>query len=343
MARICIVYRERSPWVAKDAEILREKYDVEEVHFTNIKDIRRIRKLYEGVRCSDLTFMWFANDHSFITCQLAKLMRKPVIIALGGGDVTAIKSLNYGNLLRYPWKFYVARSLECADLVLAPSFFTRREVFMRLRKLNPNKILVLYHGFNPEKYAPHSSKENIILTIGFINKITIFRKGLIYFVRAAKLLPNVRFVVIGKPLDDAIKVLNSIAPPNVEFTGYLSEKDLIKFLQRAKVYVQASLHEGFGCAVAEAMLAENVPVVTRMSALPEVVGSTGIYVPYGDARALAKAIEKALSRPELGRKARIRATRLFNISRRKTILLKVINLLLERRDYGINIPPVSLG
>jgi len=332
-----MVYRERSTWVVKDAEILREEYDVEEVCFTHIRDLKRIIELYECIRNSDLVFTWFANDHSFIACRFAKLMNKPVIIALGGGDITAIRSLNYGNLLRYPWKLYVTRSLDCADFILAPSFFTKREALMRLKKLNPNKFLVLYHGFDIDKYALRNcQKEDIVLTIGSINRITIFRKGLMYFVRAAKFLPDVRFIMIGKPQDNAINTLKSIAPPNVEFAGFLPEKDLIEFLQRSKVYVQASLHEGFGCAVAEAMLAENVPVVTRMGALPEVVGSTGIYVPYGDARTLARAIEKALSRPELGIKARIRATKLFNISRRKTILLKVINLLLKGSNYEMN-------
>jgi len=332
LAKVCVVYRERSTWVAKDVEILRKKHDIEEVYFTHIGDLKRIIKLYECIHDSDLVLTWFANDHSFIASRFAKLMSKPVIIALGGGDVTAIKSLNYGNLLRYPWKFFVTKSIDCADLILAPSFFTKNETLTRLKKLSPNKVSVLYHGFDENKYAPHNcKKEDIVLTIGFINRTTIFRKGLIYFVRVAKFLPDVRFIVIGKPQDDTINTLKSIAPPNVEFVGFLPEESLIKILKRSKVYVQASLHEGFGCAVVEAMLAENVPVVTRRGALPEVVGSSGIYVPYGDIQALEKAIRCAFERPELGKKARNRAIKLFNLNRRKKNLLNVIELLLNRR------------
>jgi len=322
-----MVYRERSTWVAKDVEILREKHEVEEVYFTKIRDIKGIRRLCECVYDSDLIFAWFANDHSYVACHFAKLFGKPMIIALGGGDVTAIKSLNYGNLLRHPWKFYVIRSLKCSDLILAPSFFTRKETFLRVRKLDPYKVLVLYHGFDPNKYVPSSSKEDIVVTIASIDRITMYRKGLIYFVRAAKYLPDTRFVVIGKPLDNTISLLKSLAPQNVEFTGYLPERDLINILQKSKVYVQASLHEGFGCAVVEAMLAEAVPVVTKMGALPEVVGSCGIYVPYGDPQSLAEAIRKVFLKPELGKKARIRSLKLFNINRRKRYLLKIVDLL----------------
>ena len=69
---------------------------------------------------------------------------------------------------------------------------------------------------------------------------------------------------------------------HIEFTGFVTDDELLGWYQRAKVYCQLSYYESFGMAAAEAMLCECVPVVTRKGALPEVVGETGFYVEYGE-------------------------------------------------------------
>ncbi len=110
-----------------------------------------------------------------------------------------------------------------------------------------------------------------MLTVGNVDRPNLQRKGLEPFVRAAALLPGRRFVVVGAWLDDAIEQLRAIAPPNVTFTGRLSDAQVQDQLRRAAVYVQASLHEGFGMSLAEAMAAGCVPVVTRAG--PMVAGA----------------------------------------------------------------------
>lgn len=207
--------------------------------------------------------------------------------------------------------------------MLCPSYFTRNEIISNIgRKEN---LIVLYHGFDSRKFkAPNDSKDNLVVTVAIINRITLFRKGLIHFVKATSYLPNIKFYLVGRATDDSIYFLKSIASQNVTFTGSLPEKELIKILQTAKVYVHASLHEGFGCALAEAMLTECVPVVTNKGALPEVVGPYGFYVPYGDPKLLAKAIRLAMDATDIGKKARDRVKALFSLENRKKNLLKII-------------------
>jgi glycosyltransferase involved in cell wall biosynthesis len=73
------------------------------------------------------------------------------------------------------------------------------------------------------------------------------------------------------------------------------------------------------------MLCECIPVVTVCGAIPEVVGDTGYYVPYGDIEATAKTIEIALEDGEaMGEKARKRIEEEFPIEKRRKELIEVV-------------------
>ena len=86
-------------------------------------------------------------------------------------------------------------------------------------------------------------------------------------------------MLAGEWWDGTGERLAADAAPNVRVTGRLSDEDLDALFASSAVYVQASLHEGFGLSLAEAMLAGAVPVVTSAGALPEVVGETGRHDP----------------------------------------------------------------
>ncbi len=144
------------------------------------------------------------------------------------------------------------------------------------------------------------------------------------YVRAARLTPQTQFYLIGKPLDDSIVDLQREGGSNLTFTGWLDRPDLIRKLQRAAVYVQASTHEGFGSALAQAMLCECVPVVTSRGAIPEVVGDTGVYVEPGDPQSIAAGIRKAVENPILGKRARERIVNHFNLESRRRALLETV-------------------
>ena len=136
-----------------------------------------------------------------------------------------------------------------------------------------------------------------------------------------------KFVLVGKVLDDSIEYLKKLASGNVEFVG---DEKLLDYYQKAKVYVQVSAHEGFGVALAEAMACECIPVVTNRGAIPEVVGDVGYYVPYGDPKATAEAVKKALeSDQSKGKMARERIKKYFSIERREKELVGIVKQVLE--------------
>jgi glycosyltransferase involved in cell wall biosynthesis len=135
----------------------------------------------------------------------------------------------------------------------------------------------------------------------------------------------VRFTFAGKWLDGSVEELRARAGDNVEFTGWLSDEDLHAAYRRAAVYVQASRHEGFGLAVAEAMLAGCVPVVMNVTAMPEVVGDAGVLIESQEPEAVAEGVRRALDLgPDAARRARERILTAFPMERRHDGILGVV-------------------
>ncbi len=95
--------------------------------------------------------------------------------------------------------------------------------------------------------------------------------------------------------------------------------------------------EGFGLAALEAMAAGLPIVATQVGALPELVehGKTGILVPRGDARALAKALLRLLRDAELadrlGAAGKARAERDYSAARTAQQVSDVYLDLVRRR------------
>ena len=192
-----------------------------------------------------------------------------------------------------------------------------------IREVAPKSpVRLAYLGVDAELFHP-AEKENLVVTVAQVSRENVLRKGLRTFVDAAKEVPEAQFIIVGRPLDDAMEELRAAGPRNVRFLGEVSDPDLREILGRARVYVQASYAEGFGVALAEAMASGCVPVVTRRGAMPEVVGDTGLYVDYDNPNELANAIREGL-RSQLGARARARILDRFTIARRLNALRNAV-------------------
>src|SRR5205807_1479597 len=80
----------------------------------------------------------------------------------------------------------------------------------------------------------------------------------------------------------------------VRFLGQVSEETLHALYGVAEVLVSASLHEGFGLPVAEAMACGTPCVVTRATALPETAGEGALFFEPHDAAGLAAQVGRLL-------------------------------------------------
>jgi glycosyltransferase involved in cell wall biosynthesis len=328
MKRILYLYRD-SPFarfIRDDAAILRQRYEVDEIRLeARVSTLARL--LLAAARC-DLVYFWWGDITGVLGAALATMRRKPSIMITGGYDVANVPEIRYG--LRYhPWRrFLPPIALDLATAIVANAETTRTDV-VRDFAIDGVRIRAIPHGLDPNAVTPGTRpKERRVLTCSLLSKHYIAYKGLDTFVAAAGLLPDVAFVHAGPDNGDgARQALEHIAPPNLTFLGFLSQEALIDEMRRALVYAQLSAHEGFGLALAEAMLAGATPVVTRAGAIPEVVGPVGHYIDYGDAEACARAIRTALDHPA-GDQARARIVEQFPLERRAKGLFEVVEKLL---------------
>jgi len=247
-------------------------------------------------------------------------------VVAGGYDVVSLPEIKYGLFSFWWMKWCPLMVFRYVDLILPISQNATRET-LKNAKADPQKIRLIYLGFDTESFKPdaHLKKEPTAVTVGSVFKSNLQRKGLELFVRTSQLLPEVKFILVGRWVDDSINYLKSIAPSNVSFLNRLSDSELLKVLRKSKVYVQVSRHEGFGCSLAEAMLCECIPVVTKSAAIPEVVGDCGFFLTDQSPEKLAVLINKALNCDSgLGKKARERIEDVFPLAKRQSKLLELI-------------------
>jgi glycosyltransferase involved in cell wall biosynthesis len=326
--RILFVHNSATQFVRLDLNELRRRYQVTECYLRS----RWVNPLaiWQQVRTHDLVFGWFASWHTFLPFLFARFLSRPSLLVVGGYDVANMPGIRYGHQ-RGGIKKWVSRwIMRLATRLISTSHYSESEATTNA-SIPKQEIKTIYIGV-PDSFGslPQEPRARMVLTVGNVDRSNLQRKGHQSFIRAAALMPDVSFVLVGNWKDDAIAHLRSISPPNVVFTGWLSDEELLDYYRKASVYVQASLHEGFGLSVAEAMLAGCVPVVTRAGSLPEVTGDCGIFVDTPEPAAIAQAIQKALDYPEAER-ARIRQRILdeFPMEVRGQLLEQIIRPLIK--------------
>ena len=326
---ILVVHNAFSSFVRTDCELLAKHF---KVSIDDETSIRRISwtKTWKEVKQHDVIFCWFASWHSLLPVVAANLQSKPSVVIVGGYDTASIPEAAYGSQ-RFGARRVLARSvMKLATYLIANSNSARLEAIANAG-VPSGKICTIYHGILSEYDQPLETRPSMVLTVGGVCRENLLRKGLLPFAKAASLLPNVRFVHVGVWQDNSIEKLREVSSANLEFRGFVSDQELKALYGQASVYVQASLHEGFGMSVAEAMAAGCIPVVTRCGSLPEVVGDTGIYISSQCPMAIVDGITRALSAPYEARiRAQTRIRKLFTLSKREEALKELVHNLILR-------------
>jgi glycosyltransferase involved in cell wall biosynthesis len=303
VARVLYVYPRPSSFIAIDRDALAERHEV--IDYEQPGKVPRLLAIVRGLRRADVVVGWWASWHTFVPFTLAWLLRKPSLLIVGGFDVAAIPEVGFGYQLggfrRWASRWIIAR----AGALVTNSNYSREEIARNIGAGTAARVEVIHHGM-PDPFGelpPAPEGPPLALTVGGVSSLTLEQKGQRPFVDAARLVPEARFVQAGAFLEPGAEaVLRERAGENVELRGWVEQADLEELYRRSSVYVQASWHEGFGMAIAEAMLAGCVPVVRTAGSMPEVVGDAGVLIDSSEPGAIAAGVREALERGEAGRR-----------------------------------------
>ena len=309
-ARVLFVYdRHFSTFIERDWNVVRAAFPNAELFRTG--GLSAFLGLRRAVKRADLVFCWFAGRNA-LSSAFWNRGRKPLVMVVGGYEVACEPGIHYGLFTRFPHGAIVRRVLQRADLVIAVSQYSAQAARQNAR-IDPSKLQVLYHGFDPDHWSQADVRRDIDVTC--IGSDEIIRKGIDLIGEAAMISPDVNFQVVGNIAPDVVRRFIPKVPSNLEFIGPLYGEDLRQHLARTRVYLQPSRHESFGCAVAEAMLMGCIPVVASETAQPEVVGDVGVFAEPLTGQGVADAVKRALALPEDHRvRARDRIVETFPLS-----------------------------
>ena len=330
MAKVLYVVSRRNTFTKIDREALAERHEVVEYFQSGAR--ARPFELWRKVGECDVVVGWFASWHTALALRFARRRKKPSVLIFGGFDTAAMPEIGYGSQRGGVRRRLVSSTAGLATRLITNSNYSLGEIERNVEGVAPERVTVVHHGVPDRFGAVAADRARMALTVGAVYSVNLARKGHGPFVEAARELPDVEFVLAGEWWDETGAKLERSTAANVRLTGYLSDEELDALFRSAAVYVQASLHEGFGLSLAEAMLAGAVPVVTAAGALPEVVGGTGVVIDEPTPQAVAEGVRQALELgPQAGVAARERVRTEFPYEKRRDGVLHEVELALANQ------------
>jgi glycosyltransferase involved in cell wall biosynthesis len=230
-----------------------------------------------------------------------------------------------------PWqqrayfRVLLGRSLRDAKAVLVPSEATRRDLLDCYRMAGlESKVAMVPEGVSPDVPAaplPVGLEPGFILAVGTVEPRKNYQRLLAAYRKlrresvsvSAGARPGVpELVIAGRPgwaYGDTLERIKD--EPGVRYLGHVDDATLSALYQSAAVLAFASLYEGFGLPLLEAM-AHGIPaVVGNAGALPELADGAAVLVDPEDVDSIAGGLERLLAdaalREKLGAEGRRRS------------------------------------
>jgi glycosyltransferase involved in cell wall biosynthesis len=263
----------------------------------------------------DLLHAFWAQWPGTVAGVAGRLIRRPVLLHLAGGELVALRDIGYGGGLKWRWRAAVRFALRSASRVSAPSGPMRA-----LAQEMGCATTELPFGVDLERWPARPPRPRDrqrparLLHVGTLNRV----KDHSTLLEAAGKLQargvSFRLDLVGEDiLDGAIPALARRLGlgGTVAFHGYLLHGQLRPLVEQADLLLVSSRHEAGPMAMLEAAVAGVPTVGTAVGHVRDWAPDAAVAVPVQDAEGLARETQALLEddarRVQLATKAQQRA------------------------------------
>ncbi|MGB9621714.1 MAG: glycosyltransferase family 4 protein [Brevinematia bacterium] len=243
----------------------------------------------------------------------------------------------YSDKVRRYYEFEYSFLFKRADRIITVSQYSKSEI----EKFFPEakgKINVIYNGIDHSKFRYlNLPRKKQILFIGAIAKHKNIGNAIKAFSKIYKEIQH-KLIIVGSrdkglPYDEEInEILKKIPEDRIEFTGKISDEEIVKLYNESELFIFPSLHEGFGLPPLEAMACGCPVLASNSSSIPEICIDAAMYFNPLDIEDIANKLIKATSNTSLLEELRqkgIERAKKFNWETTAKETIKVIKQLLD--------------
>jgi len=210
---------------------------------------------------------------------------------------------HYVTSHRLYWKHYSPLFARKATRIATVSTYSKTDIVDKY-KIDPAKIDVVYNGAHSE-YRPLTPEQREAAKAEFADGCEYFvfagaihpRKNILNLLKAFVAFKkhqrtNMKLIIVGRPAwkyDEVEEMKNNMPfKDDVRWVGYQNIDNLSRIMGGAYALVYASLFEGFGIPILEAMQCDVPGIVSNTSSMPEVAGDAALLTDPTDAMDIAE-------------------------------------------------------
>ncbi|MCB0202317.1 MAG: glycosyltransferase [Caldilineae bacterium] len=263
----------------------------------------------------DLFHGLWADEPGFVASSAGRLLGRPSVVSLLGGELIGFPDIGYGGLLSRSNRWLTGQALRRASAVTVGSHFLRQ---IAAAHVSNDRLHVLPLGVDTQLFKPNEMSDASRITFHALTSTEPPADPAFHILHVASLSPvkdqatlldtlaivanqhpEVHLHIVGSgPLQPSLAAQAGAlgASAHVTFHGEVAHEQLPLYYRAADLFLLSSRYESQSMVVLEATACGCPVAGTAVGVLPELLDPTQV-VPVGDAGALAGAIDALISDP----------------------------------------------